>query len=101
MQNEQCFQSPLLFQLFCSQTHYSHTFSYGTYITPPDLVHKCMYITRRVLSLAFFRRQLSVEFNVSHLMLQPKYDTKYIALLVIGPTTDKKPRARYSTKDEH
>ena len=43
-------QSSLLFQLFCSQAHYSHTFSYGTYITPPILVHKCIYITRRVLS---------------------------------------------------
>ena len=33
MQNEQWLQSSLLFQLFCSQTHYSDTFSYGTYIT--------------------------------------------------------------------
>ena len=53
----------------------------------------------------------SVNFKVSHLMLQSKYDTKYIALLLIAShakrqrkiaaTADKKPRARYSDKDEH
>ena len=44
-------------------------------------------------------------------MLQSKYDTKYTALLLIAShakgqrkivaTADKKPRARYSDKDEH
>ena len=48
---------------------------------------------------------------MSYLMQQSKYDTKYIALLLIAShakgqrkiaaTADKKPRARYSDKDEH
>ena len=99
------------FSYFCSQAHYSHTFSYRAYSTPPDLVHKCIYITRRELSQAWFRRRSSVEFNVSYLMQQSKYDTKYIALLLIAShakwrrkiaaMADKKLRAKYSDKDEH
>ena len=83
----------------------------GHTVSPPDLVHKCIYITRRELSQVWFRRPCSVQFNVLHLMLQSKYDTKYTALLLIAShakgqrkivaTADKKPRARYSDKDEH
>ena len=46
----------------------------------------CIYIARRELSQAWFIRSSSVELNVSHLMLQSKYHTKYIALLLIDLT---------------
>ena len=123
-----------MFQLFCSQTHYSHIFSYGTYITPqilyiitstsrdeyclrPSLslfsshrknwfAARCEYLhlikknshrancrhcefflirCKHSLRTGFcddwkrgFRHRSSVEFNVLDLMLQSKYNTKYI-----------------------
>ena len=105
MQNKQCLQSSLLFQLFCTHAHYSHTSHTGHTVHP-----QILYINVSTLRDEI-RRPSSVELNVSHLIPQSKYDTKYIALLFIAShvegqrkiaaTADKKLRARYSDKDEH